>query len=239
MREHCRTQHGYDPEPIPRPLPGRQRKTTDWINSTASAPVEKFLKMMANSRFQQTGIRDNTGEPIANSMGSIENALNYLLDNFLIVRKREFQGISGYFCRKCLSFQYRYIKNIWDEKTAKDRHEHVPNMPYDANRPAKELEGRFQANRLLIELTNSLFGSHKKIDVNRYVAPANFQGPTIKFDFLNLYHWAGIAIMNNGMAPSNEYINELITSVEGTYAQIDVASGQFIGRYVISIQTRG
>jgi len=63
--------------------------------------------MMANSRFQQTGIRDNTGEPIANSMGSIENALNYLLDNFLIVRKREFQGISGYFCRKCLSFQYK------------------------------------------------------------------------------------------------------------------------------------
>src|SRR6476620_7859364 len=163
MREHCRTQHGYDPEPIPRPLPGRQRKTTDWINSTASAPVEKFLKKMANSRFQQTGIRDNTGEPIANSMGSIENALNYLLDNFLIVRKREFQGLSGYFCRKCLSFQYRYIKNIWDEKTAKDRHEHVPNMPYDANRPAKELEGRFQANRLLIELTNSLFGSHKKL----------------------------------------------------------------------------
>ena len=112
MREHCRTQHGYDPEPIPRPLPGRQRKTTDWINSTASAPVEKFLKMMANSRFQQTGIRDNTGEPIANSMGSIENALNYLLDNSVIVRKKEFQGISEYFCKKCLSFQYRYITPI-------------------------------------------------------------------------------------------------------------------------------
>ena len=114
------------------------------VNSTglsmASAPVEKFLKMMSNSRFQQTGIRDSTADPIVNSMGSIENALNYLLDNFVIVRKREFHGISGYFCKNCLSFQYRYVRNIWDEKTAKDEHVHNPNMLYDANRPAKELE---------------------------------------------------------------------------------------------------
>ncbi|MGA8484202.1 MAG: hypothetical protein WB706_07355 [Nitrososphaeraceae archaeon] len=90
------------------------------INSTVSAPVEKFLKMMVYSIFQQTRIRDSTGEPIANSMGSIENALNYLLDNFVIVRKKEFQGISGYFCKKCLSFQYRYIKNIWDESIQRE-----------------------------------------------------------------------------------------------------------------------
>jgi hypothetical protein len=113
-------------------------------------------------------------------------------------------------------------------------------MPYDANRPAKELEGRFQANRLLIELTNSLFGDYKKIDAYRCIAPAKFQGPLIKFEFLNPYHWAGIAIMNNGIArPGNEYINEFITSVEGTYAQIDVASGPLIGKYVISIQAIG
>jgi len=126
MREHCRTQHNYDPEPIPRPSPIRLRKTTESVNSsvnatglsTESAPVEKFLKMMAYSRFQQTRLRDSTGEPFANSVGPIENALNYLLDNFAIVRKKEFHGISGYYCEKCLSFQYRYIKNIEDESTA-------------------------------------------------------------------------------------------------------------------------
>ena len=31
-------------------------------------------------------------------------------------------------------------------------------------------------------------------------------------------------------------INEFINDVEGTYAQIDVASGPFVGRYLISIQ---
>ena len=194
---------------------------------------------MAISRFQQTGIEDSTGNPILNSMGSIENSLNYLLDNFAIVRKKEFQGISGYFCKKCLSFQYRYIKNIWDERTAKDQHEHIPNMPYDANRPAKELEGRIQANRLLIELTNSLFGGYKKIDVYRCGAVTNFHGPVIKYASLNPYHWAGIAIMNNGMATNTEYIKEFITDVEGTYVQVDVASGTLIGKYVISIQTIG
>ena len=129
--------------------------------------------------------------------------------------------------------------SIQNEKTAKDRHEHVANMPYDANRPAKELEGRFQANRLLIELTNSLFGSHKKIDVNLYVAPANFQGPTIKFDFLNLYHWAGIAIMSNVAISNNSFISDFITKVEGTYAQIMVGSGPLIGSYLMSIRSVG
>ena len=66
MREHCRTQHRYDPAPPnPGPSPIRQRKTIDSsVNptglSTESATIEKFLKMMRDSvRFQQTGIRDS------------------------------------------------------------------------------------------------------------------------------------------------------------------------------------
>jgi|KBSMisStaDraftv2_1062788.scaffolds.fasta_scaffold1496659_2 hypothetical protein len=38
--------------------------------------------------------------------------------------------------------------------------------------PAKEIEGRLQANRQLIEFTKSLFGGNKKIDVYQFVAPA-------------------------------------------------------------------
>jgi hypothetical protein len=236
MREHCRTQHGYDPEPIPRPPPQGQRKTTDLINSTASAPVEKFLKMMTYTRFQQTEISDSAGKPVVNSMGSLENALNYLLDNFVIVRKKEFQGISGYFCKKCLSFQYRYIKDIWDEKTAKDRHEHIPNIPYDANRLAKELEGRSQANRLLIELTNSLFTSHKKFE--HYESSANFHGPVIKFDSLSPNDWAWNAIMR-GLAVTDAEVNEFIINVQGSYAQINVENGHLSGSYMVAVQTIG
>jgi hypothetical protein len=70
-REHCRTQHNYDPEPISRPPPRGQRKPIELISSTSSAAAQKFLKMMASSRFQQTGIRYSMGKPIANPMGSL------------------------------------------------------------------------------------------------------------------------------------------------------------------------
>jgi len=248
MREHCRTQHHYDPDPNPRPSPIRQRKTTGLIDSsvnakgstTKSAPVEKFLKMMANSlRFQQTEVWEGKSEEIAKSLGSIESALDCLLDNFVIVRKQDFHGISGYFCNKCLSFQYRYIKNIWVEMTAREQHEHLPNMPNGADRKAKEKERQSQANTLLIELTNSLFGESKKIDVYRCVGPEDFRGPLLKYKSLTSYQWAAIAIRNKAMAFSNEYINEFITTVEGTYAQIIVETGSLSGTYLISVQSIG
>ena len=50
-----------------------------------------------------------------------------------------------------------------------------------------------------MELTNSLFGDHKKINVYEGVARKNFQGPVIKYDSLDPYSWAGNAITGNGL----------------------------------------
>lgn len=72
-----------------------------------------------------------------------------------------------------------------------------------------------------------------------YIGAYPLQIFNLRFNSLNPYHWAGLAILNNGMAPSNEYIREFISDAEGTYALIDVAIGQFVGSYVISIQTTG
>lgn len=244
MREHCRTQHHYDPDPNPSISPIGQRKTMELMDSSGnattmsktSAPVEKFLRTMANAaRFQQKGTKDDTGE---DSLGTIEYSLNYILDNFVIISKKEFRGISGFYCKKCLTFEYRYIRNLGGEKTAKDKHVHSFNLALDGNRDLKETELRIQAENVLIELTNSLFGAYKKIDVQPCVAHANIQGPVLKYDSLESYQWAGIAIMNNGLTkPTNEYINEFIISVEGTYAQIIVATGALKGKYLISIQS--
>ena len=186
-------------------------------------------------RFQQTGVVDDSGEDLANS-GSIENSLKYFLDKFVFVRKKEFQGISGYFCKKCLSFQYRYVKNIWDERTAKDLHIHTPNMAYGANRPVKEMERQMEANSLLIELTNSLFGAIKFFQVQPFIDSANFQGPVIKFNYLDESHWAGVVSINKGLNPTDSDINKFITNVGGTYAQIIVEIGPLVGTYVVSIR---
>jgi hypothetical protein len=238
MREHCRTQHNYDPDPNPRPSPIRQRKTIDSSVhsaglSTESASVEKFMKMMRDSvRFQQTGIQDSMNESIADSMGTIENALSCLVDNFVIVRKQEFHGISGYFCKKCLSFEYKYIRNIWEEMTAKAEHVHVAEM----NRSVNENELRIQANNALDELVNSLFPGDKKFELS---APRTYpiHGPLIKLGSVTMDHWAAKTIQHAGLTlKDSPYIYDFVTKVKGTYAQIIIESGLLEGRFLISVQ---
>ncbi len=240
MREHCRTQHHYDPDPNPRPSPIRQSKTIELIDSvnstglsTKSAPVEKFLKMLANSvRFQQTGVEDGKKEDVAKSLGSIEYALSCLLDNFVIVRKKEFHGISGYFCKECPSFEYKYIKNIWEEMTAKEEHVHAAEM----NRSVKKSELRIQANNVLVELANSLFPGDKKFEL--HVPRTNpIHAPVIKLESVTIDHWAGIIIQHVGLnLRDSQFIYDFVMKVKGTYAQIIVESGPLKGRFFISVQ---
>ena len=243
MRKHCKTQHSYDPEPALRAPPQQFEMENSSVNQVrlfaTSGPAQKFLKMMFNSeRHHQRAMSISTTELVA-STSTLGNALTHLLDSYVIVRKTEFHGISGYFCRRCLTFQYRYVRNIWEEKTAQDEHLHILNIPYDANRPAKELEGSMLAHRLLIELTNSLFGISNIVEVIRCIPSAIFHGPVIKFNNLNPYEWAGIAIMSNGAVMSDSYLNEFITNVKGTYAQIMVGSGPLTGVYLMSVRSAG
>lgn len=80
-------------------------------------------------------------EDIAKSLSSIKYALDYLLDNFVIISKKEFNGISGYFCKKCLTFEYRYITNIWDDVTVEFDHiDKFNDMTSDVDRSVKESE---------------------------------------------------------------------------------------------------
>ena len=209
MRDDCKTRHNYDPEPNRRKSAVGQYKNMELAGSPANtkglSAVKAFLKMVANSlRFQQTEFVDNEGNDIVDS-GSIENSLGYLLDNFVVVRKREFQGISGYFCEKCLSFQYQYVKNIWNEMTVESLHVHLPNLQYDANRPFKETKLRTQANKHLMELTNALLGRFKIFLVQKFADPTNFHGPKIEFEFLHPYEWAGLIITSNGVNPTDSF----------------------------------
>ena len=69
-------------------------------------------------------------------MGSIENALNYLLDNFVIIRKDgNFMAYQGYFCSKSLHFPIADMLGISGTKRQPKKNTyHNPNMSYDANR---------------------------------------------------------------------------------------------------------
>jgi hypothetical protein len=82
MRQHCRTQHGYDPEPNRGKSLGNQLRNNAVLGSPVDATrlpdgsdaIQAILKMIDNSlRFQHIGVVDDTGENLANS-GSIENS---------------------------------------------------------------------------------------------------------------------------------------------------------------------
>jgi hypothetical protein len=120
------------------------------------------------------------------------------------------------------------------EKTAEDKHAHSFNMQLDGNRALKKRELRIQANNALIELTNSLFTSHKKFE--HYESSADFHGPIIKFDSLSPSDWAWNAIMR-GLAVSDAEINDFIINVQGSYAQIIVENGHLSGSYMVAVQT--
>ena len=64
----------------------------------------------------------------------------------------------------------------------------------------------------------------KNTRCNRCEPYANLHGPFIKFNSLNPYELAGIAIRNNGAVPRNSYIREFITNVESTCTQLNVTS---------------
>jgi hypothetical protein len=111
-------------------------------------------------------------------------------------------------------------------------------MTSDVDRSVKESELRKQANNILIELTNSLFAGDKKLELCVPRGDANFHAPVIKIESVRADHWAGIAILKNGIVLKDDpYIYDFVKNVQGTYAQIDVANGPFIGTYEIAVQT--
>jgi hypothetical protein len=70
MRQHCRTQHGYDPEPNRGKSLADQFRNSSVLGSpvdatrslSGSEAIQAILKMIDNSlRFQHIGVVDDTG----------------------------------------------------------------------------------------------------------------------------------------------------------------------------------
>ena len=99
------------------------------------------------------------------------------------------------------------------------------------------MEGRILASRVKDRINKLIIRKLEKIlDVNRWRTRMQIiNGPVLKFNSLNSYQWAWIAIMSNEAISSNSFINEFIASVDGTYAQINVESGPLGILYLVSI----
>jgi hypothetical protein len=106
------------------------------------------------------------------------------------------------------------------------------------DRSAKEKERRTQANLALIELTDSIFTGKKYLEVNSSVDQeflSNFHGPRLEFNSLEFDNWSGKIIIEEQEELSENYINNFITDVGGTYALISIPSGPYSGDYLMFV----
>jgi hypothetical protein len=195
-----------------------------------------------HARLQAMNRRYRIGQDSLDSMRSMEYAPHYPLDNFVMVSKRDIQGISGCFCEKCLSFDFQYIMHIGEDGTPRDKHLHNPNMINEAynlqNRSAEEHELRLQANQSLTTLANSLFTGKVSLVVEPVLEAAliaNFHGPVIKLDYLTSDHWAWSPIVNKVVGIGETSLNNFIVDMAGSYVLISVQNGSYSEHHLIYI----
>jgi hypothetical protein len=249
MRAHCRNKHNYDP------LPNQARKKYGFSgypagkaknainpNFFATQTAIKRITVMMNDLSRFTRLRWG---PVLKQggldLGGPEySLLNSLVDDYVIVRKRDISGISGYLCEICWSFEFRYINNIGFDLTAGEAHRCGPTMLSRSN-----LENRMQIQNELIKqkddslvnLTNSLFPENKvlRVDSDLVNEVKNFRAPKIKLDQIVPEHWACKPLLEREMELSDYELRRVIADMGGTFAQIIIENGDFAGSHLMYI----
>jgi hypothetical protein len=169
-----------------------------------------------------------------------DSILNRLVDDYVVVRKRDISGISGYTCRRCWSFEFRYIKDIWIDLTAGETHRCRPTMLKGSN-----LENRMeirrelikQRNDCLLNLTNSVFPEDKFLVVNPDAGnEGDYHAHTFRLHQITPENWAWKPLLKKEMWLSQYDLVRFLARMDGTYARIMIESGQFSGDHLMYIR---
>jgi hypothetical protein len=241
MREHCKTQHKYDPDPtVESKSIGSPQKTGE-LSETSRA---RFKSMMTESLLlRELAYGSAINESIWDRIKTADSAVNYMLNNYVIVQKRQIQGISGYTCNNCLTFHFRYIKDIGYDLTAGERHRCLVNRVTEAeslqDRGARQRQLHKESVRWLVKLSKSVFGLRKAVVV-RSTSPETFEStdfhaPLIELDFTDSSHWTWRPIHEHRLILNEKEVEEIMSHVGGTFAVISIKTGEFKGHHLLKI----
>ena len=166
---------------------------------------------------QELRFRLDINQVMRDSVGSIENALNYLTDNFVIMRKTDISGISEHVCDNCPTFQFQDIKDIGFDLTARERPRvYLPWVMRQINCKTKIPDSCF-----LAMLTNSIFKGNKYLEVKSDIIPpdlANLHLPLIKFECIAPDHWTWMPISRKKILLTNTGLKDFIMLMGGMEA---------------------
>jgi len=271
MREHCRSQHNYDPMPTNstspslRPELGANRRlgipSISGKNGTGQ-PVadERFMKMIHQLLEIQEFVMDpSASQAFHNSLRSAEPALTYMLDNFVVLNKKDIAGISGYVCNNCLAFQFLYIKDIGIDLTAGERHQCLPAAVVEASnlRDRRTTISKIYVKAIdhLVTLTNSIFRGNKSLVVDSTYRPEYFMmnvpkteglgtsdkfkpfhAHVIRLESVTTNHWVWNLILRKNVLLTDTDLENFVSQMMGTYCLISVKMGLLSGYHLMYIK---
>lgn len=241
VRAHCKRQHDYDPIPSKNPKKYGFSDDTE-VDSNyyeADYAVGRVVTMMKDFLKIQQLSRANG---IAGRVRSEESYLNNLVDDYIIISKRDISGISGYVCSRCLSFQFRYIMDIGRNLTAREKHRCDPEEVKISNTlgNTKQPNGGLvaKATDCLVTLTNSLFQGRVDVELTNLSGFVNYNAPLIKLDNMDLESWLRKLIQKRKLLLTDFGLRKYITrmNLTGTYVKFLVNDGPYSGQYLMYLK---
>src|SRR6266540_2574439 len=188
LRVHSRNRHQFDPGPA-YPTDTRVAKygfTTGYQNKKdlhrddeLSAPTLNRVKAILSESLQREELRTGQKENMNLTSLSGEVGINKILDGHVILSKNVIEGISGYLCNTCMTFDFSYIKNIGLDLTEEERHRCGPdalkrvNSIQDKNSLLSKID--VLSTDLLFGLTNSIFGHNVLLTSDTSLNPLFFE----------------------------------------------------------------
>ena len=169
------------------------------------------------------------------------NILEKLLNDFAIVKKNEFKGISAYLCPDCLSLQLIYIKDLGKEWTAREKHtcqkERLAACGLIQERAAKYMDLFKKENDYLIELTNWMFPEKYLVvqQISGIPVDKTFHAVWMQFNLISPTDWVWRPIVNRGVALTDSDVDAFVQGTQATYAIVLVSSGRYAGQYYMYV----
>lgn len=237
MRQHCRTQHNFDPFPGFHPSPIKSEATDRGKGlpiRISNQILKRILDIVDIAERSQQMRSGNLNNDLSNRSNSFEHALNYISENFSPADKRDIQGISAYFCTQCHTFEIKYVMNIATDIDARGGHVHIP---LESVINSRDYENREKAYRLLIDAVNSVFYGQKFLESIPYPTQniLEFRGPSINLPYLSTEHWTLSAIRSGQISIDDELSNSIVKQMSGTYVLTRVKGGQYRGYHLVRV----
>lgn len=244
---HCRNQHDFDPMSNQAHKKYAFSKFTDSESknrlNSGSFASQKAVKRIINLMNDLSRFRALRRGPVSDRVSEDRRRpdyaiLNRLVNNYIIVPKRDISGISGHLCRRCCTFEFRYIKDIGSDLTASETHICDDTIQEKSNLYREQIRPQLikQKSECLLNLANLLFRENKFLVVEPTpVHEETYHAHSIRLAQIGPEHWALKPLIEEKMWLSQYDLSMFLDRMNGSYARLIVESGEYSGEYLMHV----